>query len=685
MNFSTPAALLRHRALVATLAAAAILAACGGSKDSGGNGPAVGTSVSLTLMETTDLHQNILGYDYYKLAADPSVGFERTSTLIKQVRAANANTMLFDAGDIIQGTVLGDYQAIVSKVPCTDKLAIFKAMDSVGYDAGTIGNHEFNYCLAYLGQVTGRQFNVKNLPAVSAQSKCQGPAYPQVLANVVSTTDSKPIFDPYVILTRTMSATTPDGKTVTVPVRVGVIGFTPPLIMAWDKGNLDGNVTTNGLQETAAKYIPEMKAQGADIIVAISHGGPDSAAYSATMENGNLYLAQVPGIDVLLMGHMHQVFPNANSTVAAFNIAGVDKTQGTVSGVPAVMANFWGKNLGVVNLKLAYTANGWAVDKTATTTSTMSTQNADKTYVAADATIAPLVQAEHAGTIAYVQTPIGTTDYRMTTYFADVGDPTAIQIVNQAQAAYVKNYVAANLPQYKNLPVLSVSAPFKSGFGGGTDYTDVAGGPLAINNAADLYLYANTIQAVLVTGADIKAWLEFAAKRFNQIDPTATAPQPLVSSFPGYNFDVMDGDGAIKYEIDVTQPVGSRIRNLTYNGNAIDPAAQFIVATNNYRASGGGGFPGLNGSKTIYQSPDANRDVLIRYIKAAATLAKSTNGSDRSWHFTRVTTAGSVQFSSAPNLATLAAGDGIPGVTQVQADDGSNLGLARYQIDLSVQ
>ena len=685
MNFCTPATLPCHRALVATLAAAAILAACGGSKDSGGNGPAVGTSVSLTLMETTDLHQTILGYDYYKLAADPSVGFERTSTLIKQVRAANTNTMLFDAGDIIQGTVLGDYQAIVNKVPCTDKLAIFKAMDSVGYDAGTIGNHEFNYGLAYLGQVTGRQFNVKNLPAVSAQTKCQGPAYPQVLANVVSTTDSKPIFDPYVILTKTMSATTPDGKTVTVPVKVGVIGFTPPLIMAWDKGNLDGNVTTNGLQETAAKYIPEMKARGADIIVAISHGGPDGAAYSATMENGNLYLAQVPGIDVLLMGHMHQVFPNANSSVAAFNIAGVDKTAGTVSGVPAVMANFWGKNLGVVNLKLAYTAAGWAVDKTATTTATMSTQNADKTYVAADATIAPLVQTEHTGTIAYVKTPIGTSDYRMTTYFADVGAATAIQVVNQAQAAYVKDYVAANLPQYKTLPVLSVSAPFKSGFGGGTDYTDVASGPLAINNAADLYLYANTIQAVLVTGADIKAWLEFAAKRFNQIDPALTTPQSLVSTFPGYNFDVMDGDAAIRYEIDVTQPLGSRIKSLTYNGTAIDPAAQFIVATNNYRASGGGGFPGLNGSKTIYQSPDANRDVLIRYIKAAATLAKATNGSDRSWHFTRVTTAGPVQFSSAPNLATLAASDGIPGVTQVQADDGSNLGLARYQIDLSVQ
>ena len=154
---------------------------------------------------------------------------------------------------------------------------------------------------------------------------------------------------------------------------------------------------------------------------------------------------------------------------------------------------------------------------------------------------------------------------------------------------------------------------------------------------------------------------------------------------PGYNFDVLEGDGSIKYEIDVTQPFNSRIKNLTYNGTAIDPTAQFVVATNNYRASGGGGFPGLNGSKTIYASPDANRDVLIAYIKKAATLARTVNGNDRSWHFTRVTTAGPIQFTSAPGNAALAATDGILGVTQVQADDGSGKGLAVYQIDLSVQ
>jgi 2',3'-cyclic-nucleotide 2'-phosphodiesterase/3'-nucleotidase len=683
MNFFTPATGTRRRALVVSLAAASTLAACGGDKSAGGL--AAGTTVALAMMETTDLHQNILGYDYYKLAEDDSVGLERTSTLISQVRAANVNTMLFDAGDIIQGTVLGDYQALVSKLPCTDKLAIFKAMDAIVYDAGTIGNHEFNYGLGYLGQVTGHQFNVKGLAAPSAQPRCVGPAYPQVLANVVSTVDSKPIFDPYVIVTKNFVGTTPDGKTVTVPVKVGIIGFTPPTIMSWDKGNLDGNVTTTGLKETAEKYIPEMKSMGAEIIVAISHGGPDDAPYSPTMENGNLYLAQVPGIDVLMMGHMHQVFPNSASTVAGFNVTGVDKTAGTVQGVPAVMANFWGKNLGVVKLSLKYGDAGWAVDRNATVASTMSTQNPDKSWVAADPAIAPLVQAEHQGTITYVKTPIGSTDFRLSTYFADVGDTTAIQIVNQAQAAYVKDYVAANLPQYKSLPVLSVSAPFKSGFAGGSDYTDVASGNLAIFNAADLYLYANTLQAVVVTGADLKAWLETAATRFNRIDPALATEQSVVGSYPGYNFDVLDGDGTMKYEIDVTQPLGSRIRNFSYNGTAVDPAAQFVVATNNYRASGGGNFPGLNGSKTIYASPDANRDVLIAYVRKAVSLAKAINGNDRSWHFTRVTTAGPVTFTSAPGLAALAAADGIAGVTQLRADDGSGKGLAVYRIDLGVQ
>ncbi|KWI34721.1 bifunctional metallophosphatase/5'-nucleotidase [Burkholderia ubonensis] len=676
--------LLRHRApAAAALASLAFLAACNGD---GVNAPPssqapAGTKATLALLETTDLHTNVLSYDYFKLAADNSLGFERVSTLIAQARAQYPNTLLLDNGDTIQGTALADYQALVNPVGCDQTLAIYKVMNAAKFDGGGIGNHEFNYGLPYLSQVTGNTFDVDGMPA--QQKKCAGPAFPQVLANVISAKTNAPLFTPYTILTRTITATTPDGKTVSAPVKVGIIGFTPPAIMNWDKRWLDGKVYTTGLKEAAEKYIPEMRAKGADLIVAISHGGLDNSAYSPTMENGSWWLSTVPGIDAMLIGHSHQVFPDANSTVPQFNLPGVDKVKGTVNGVPTVMANYWGKHLGVIKLGLAFDGKTWSVDKSLTTVEARPIQNADKSYVAADPSVAAAIAAEHQTTINYVKTPIGSTDYRMTSYFADVGDPGAIQIVNEAQADYVKSYVQANLPQYASLPVLSVSAPFKSGFGGGNDFTDVAPGALAINNAADLYLYPNTVYAVKVSGVDVKNWLETAAKRFNRIDPTQASVQKLVSSFPGYNFDMFTS-ADLSYEIDVTQPVGSRIKNLTYKGAPIDPNGQFIVATNNYRASGGGNFPGLDGSKTIFASPDANRDVLIAFIKKRGAITRAADGAQRSWRFTKLASSvAHVQFASAPNRLADAAAAGLTGITQVAADDGSGKNLATYEIDLT--
>jgi 2',3'-cyclic-nucleotide 2'-phosphodiesterase/3'-nucleotidase len=667
---------LRFQLTLVALAALA-LNGCGGSDDT----PTVpeGTRTTFALLETTDLHSNIRSYDYFKLAEDKSIGFERVATLINKGRTEFPNNVLLDNGDTIQGTALSDYQAQVSPVACADTLAMYKVMNAIGYDGAGIGNHEFNYGLPYLNQVTGSKFNVDG---VTAGTACAGPKFPQVLANITSIKSGAPLFEPYRIITKTFSATQPDGTKVNVPVKIGIIGFTPPTILAWDKRWLDGKVKSEGLVETAQKYVPEMRAKGADIVVAISHGGLDNSTYAPDMENGNWHLSKVAGIDAMLIGHSHQIFPNATSTVPQFNLPGVDKTKGTVNGVPTVMANFWGKHLGVIKLELAYASGKWTVDTSKTTVEARATQNADKTYVDVDASVAAAVDAEHNATIAYVKTPIGSTDFRMNTYFADVGDVSAIQVVNQAQAQYVADYVAANLPQYKSLPVLSVSAPFKSGFGGGNDFTDVASGNVAINNAADLYLYPNTVYAVKVKGSDIQAWLETAAKRFNRIDPAVTTDQPLVSSFPGYNFDMFTSPD-LKYEIDVTQAVGSRIKNLTYKGAAIDPNAEFIVATNNYRASGGGSFPGLDGSKTIYASPDANRDALISYIKAAKNLSLASNGSARSWSFAKVATAGRVTFKSAANQLALATAAGLSNVSSINNDDGGGKGLADYAIDLS--
>ena len=671
---------IRNFVLLAPLSvtAALLLHGCGGNNDSAPT-VAEGTRTSLALLETTDLHTNTQSYDYFKLAEDKSFGFERVATLIKVARTESPNNVLLDNGDTIQGSALADYQAQANPIACSQVLAMYKVMNDAGYDGAGIGNHEFNYGLPYLNQVTGSQFNVEG---VAAASPCAGPKFPQVLANVISVKSGAPLFNPYQIISKTFSARKADGSATQVTLKIGIIGFTPPTILAWDKRWLDGKVTTRGVVETAQKYVPEMRAKGADLIVAISHGGLDNASYAPDMENGNWHLSKVPGIDAMLIGHSHQVFPNATSTVAQFNLPGVDKVKGTVNGVPTVMANFWGKHLGVVKLELAYSAGKWAVDTSKTTVEARSIQNADKTFVDADPGVAVAIKTEHEATIAYVRTPIGTTDFKMNTYFADVGDVSAIQIVNQAQAKYVADYVSANLPQYKSLPVLSVSAPFKSGFGGGNDYTDVAQGNVAINNAADLYLYPNTVYAVKVKGGDILAWLESAAKRFNQIDPAKSGDQSLVSTFPGYNFDVFTSPD-LSYEIDVTQPVGNRIKQLKYKGAAIDANAEFIVATNNYRASGGGGFPGLDGSKTIYASPDANRDVLINTIKSAKNLTLAANGSARSWRFTKTTTAGRIVFKSAPGKLPLAHAAGLSSVSSINDDDGSGARLADYAIDLS--
>ena len=676
--FSRPVS--RRIAAIGMLGLAASLAACGGSDGSNNN---AGATATLAVLETTDLHFNVRSYDYFKLAEDKSYGFERTATLVRAARKEFANTLLVDNGDTIQGTALADYEATISPIPCTQQLSMYKAMGALGFDAGTLGNHEFNYGLPFLNQVLGGGLDVEG---VDATKKCAGAGFPVVLANVVSNKTKKPLVQPYTLLERTLVAKATDGKEVKLPIKIGVIGFTTPGIMNWDKRYLEGKVSTEGAVEAATKYVPELRAKGADIVVALLHGGLDGAAYSPTMENPGLHLSKVAGIDAMVMGHQHGVFPDTAAT-PGFNLPGVDHKAGTVNSVPAVMASSWGKSLGVVQLALQWDGAKWTVNKSASKSELRNIQSKNaagaNVYVDADPAVAPLIESQHQAAIQYVKTPIGQTDFRMSTLFADVGDPGAIQIVNQAQQAYVAAYIQTNLPQYAQLPVLSVSAPFKSGFQGGADYTDVAVGPLAINNAADLYLYPNTVYAVKVNGGDIKNWLEAAAKRFNQIDPAKTGEQQLISSFPGYNFDMFTTPD-VQYEIDVTQPVGSRIKKLSYLGKPIDEAQEFVIATNNYRATSGKSFiDKLDGSGTIWASPDANRDVVIEYIRKNPAVTRAANGAAKSWRFAKAAVAGPVVFSSGAKALSVAQAASLANVSLVAEDDGSGKGTSKYAIDLS--
>lgn len=640
-----------------------------------------GAHATLAVLETTDIHANIASYDYYKLAADPSLGLERTATLIGQARRDYPDNLLFDDGDAIQGTALADYQALVRPPSCGEALGVYKAMNALRYDGGTMGNHEFNYGLGYLNQVTGSHFEVDGVDP--SAPRCAGPAFPMVLANVYSKKSHAPLFEPYRIIDKHVTATGPDGQPLSAVVRVGIIGFAPPGILAWDKRWLDGKVYTEGARETAQKYLPEMRAKGADLVVLLVHGGLDGSAYSPAMENPGYYLSQLPGVDALLLGHAHQLFPNAASRVVQFDLPGVDKARGFVNGVPTVMANLWGKHLGLIGLHLAFDGRRWVVEKDRTTVEARAIALPDQRYVEADAGVKALIAAEHAATIAYVKTPLGTTDFRMASYFADVGDVSAIEAVNQAQADYVARYVRTNLPQYAGLPVLSMASPFKSGAAGAGDYTDVKAGPVALNNAADLYLYPNALAAVKTDGAQLKAWLEFSARRFNTIDPAATAPQELVNpAHPSFNFDEITS-GEVRYEIDLAQPPGRRIRALSYRGAPVGDSQELIVATNSYRAGGGGNVPGLDGSRTVLAAPDANRDVLIAHIQALKQLTRAANGAARSWTFSKMKTAGPVVFHAPPGLIGLARAAGLDNVSLLREDDGTGKGFALYAVDLA--
>ena len=674
---------MRQPSRIAALAAALLLAGCASQPH-----PAQpraqalpdGPRADVAVLETTDLHSNLLSYDYYKQKADPTLGFERTVTLIRKAREEFTNSLLFDAGDTIQGSVLADYQAQVQKPGCGEELAVYRAMDAVGYDGGTIGNHEFNYGLPFLSQVTGTPMNVDG----GASRRCAGPHYPLVLANVNSVRDGKPVFQPWTIINRKIAAFTPDGSKLSVPLKIAIIGFTPPPIMQWDKQNLQGKVTVTGVVEAAQTYMPAIQAQHPDLVIAILHGGMNTSPYSAEMENGGWYLAGVPGIDVLLMGHEHTDFPGPRFE----HMQDVDDEHGFVRGVPAVMGGFFGKDLGVIRLAMVRQQGRWTIDKSKTFSQVrpicppvliagklaVSASNC----VPADPQISLVVGKTQQAAIDYVNTPIGQSAVRMSSYFADEGDMTALAPVNAAQIDYVRRELPAAHPELANVPVLAAAAAFRNGFGGPDDYTDVAPGPLSLRSAADLYFYPNTLSAVQLDGAGLKAWLEKSAERFNRIDPHADGEQQLINTkYPGFNFDQIQG--GVSYVIDVSKPIGQRIEQLRYRGKPVQPAQAFVVVTNNYRASGGGRFPGLDGKNIVLASPDGTREILAQWLKAHPTLGAS-DLPPAAWHFARLKTRGAVVFTSASDKQAVAETDGLHNVRQVR-DNGD--GTAVYAIDLS--
>ncbi len=573
-----------HRAvaLFALTSVAALGLAPAASAAPGGAKGSKDKTVNITVMGTSDLHGYIENWDYftnaeYTDAASNDIGLAKISSLVNSVREDRGaeSTLLIDNGDTIQGSPLTDYFANVEPVTETGEIhPMAAAMNAMNYDAVTLGNHEFNYGLDLLGTFE-EQIN-----------------FPLLGANVVDWETGENAFTPYVIRTVKLKGQK--------PIQVGILGLTTPGSAIWDKNNVEGELRFLDMVEQAEKYVPEMKAAGADVVVVSSHSGPSgTSSYGGgvPIENASTLIAeQVPGIDAILAGHEHQEIPERFVT-----------NRETGEQVLLTEPKNWGQRLSVMDFELTKVRGQWDVVSA-------NSELLNANTVPADPLISELVADQHQRTIDYVNTAIGTATETMSAAESRYRDTAVMDFVNKVQADAVDRALEGT--PNADLPVLSLVAPFNRA-------AVIPEGPVTIRDMAGLYVFPNTLFGVEMTGAQIKDYLEFSAKYFNQTAPGAPVdPATLTNAAgtPDYNYDMLSG---VSYDIDISKPVGQRITNLSYDGAPVDPAQRFAVATNNYRQSGGGNFPHIATAPVLVNQTTEIRQLLIDYLTAEGSIDPS--------------------------------------------------------------
>ena len=573
----------------------------------------VANQAHLRLLATTDLHANILAYDYYADRPSAGLGLAQAAPLITRLRDQAANALLFDNGDFLQGNPLADYVAFGRGPSPGGTHPVVAAMNTLGYDAGTLGNHDFNFGLEFLD----RALAGANFPVVSANVATQ---------QGQTARDDRTYLPPYVLLDRVLI----DGAGRSHTICIGVIGFVPPQIMTWDHRHLEGRVTARDILAAARDYVPQMKDQGADIIIALSHSGIGDDAEDRLLENASTPLAGIDGIDAVVAGHSHLVFPGDHHR----GLAGVDAEAGTLMGKPAVMASFGGTRVGVIDLMLNRADDTWrikafqsAAHRTATAKVGRPLADAGSAEAKAEAAVLRAVHSDHQATLSYIRRPIGHTDVPLVSYFAFAGIDAGLRVVAEAQRREVKRLLQDTA--HADLPLLSSVAPFRSGGRGGPGaYTDIPAGEIALRNVADLYIYGD-LRAVRVTGVELRGWLERSASIFAQITQGQEV-QPLMNPrIPGYLFDVIYG---VKYTIDPTQPP-----RFDANGRDVCPETRRIASV-----AGAGGrfwttmnfwlrptaiapaeaaFSGRRCRQCGAEREEAHRQVISQYIRDESPLA----------------------------------------------------------------
>lgn len=595
----------------------------------------VAAEVGLRILATTDLHMNILPYDYVADTPSPRQGFAHTARLIHQARAEAANTLLLDNGDFLHGSPVGD---VLAQTDDEGRLRgmhpIVAAMRTLDYDAVTLGNHDFDHGTAFLGEVM-----------------CRAP-FPVVCSNLtLNTAADRPAMafaTPFALLRRRLTA--PDRNVR--EICVGVLGFLPP-------GRLPGLADTDhevrDIVETARQMVPCLRAMGADLVIALAHSGIGAATHRPGMENAVVPLAGVAGIDAIIAGHDHGVFPDADSPPGW-----ADTGRGKIHGTPVVSPGFWGSHLGVVDLRLTGVGPGqWQVARSSAHVRTVAREG-DRPPTPAPA-IARSLRRAHAKTRDALRQPVGQSRRRLHSYFATLAPSPAVDVVQRASAWFARGALAGS--RFAGLPILASAAPFKcGGLAGPGHFIDIGAGPITRAALVELYPYPNTLCALILDGTALTDWLERAASVFNRASPGRTT-RLMRPDLPAY---AAEGVAGVDYRIDLGEPArfapDGRLSDASarrVRAVSMPPEAQAVLVTNSFRMERSVLYPGFAPEQIVIAPETPMRDVIAAWLKAEGPYDHAPWAT---WRLSAPDDA-QVEVLSAPGAAGMNDEPPLPGLT----------------------
>ncbi|MBB2485683.1 bifunctional 2',3'-cyclic-nucleotide 2'-phosphodiesterase/3'-nucleotidase [Mitsuaria sp. WAJ17] len=555
-------------------------------------------TLKLRLLETSDIHMNLLAYDYYQDQPSSTQGLSHTARLIAQARAEQPNHLLLDNGDLIQGSAMGD--VVAKQGLAAQAHPALQSLRLLGYDAANIGNHEFNFGLPFLKQAYANA------------------GFPVISSNLREARSGKPVFTPSVLLRRDFT----DEHGRPQRLRIGVLGLLPPQILQWDRQHLQGRVVAEDMVVAARREIRHLRAAGADLVIALAHTGYSAEPQPEGAENRAGDIARLPGLDALLLGHAHAEFPGP----AFARHAGADLALGRIHGVPAVMPGSWGSHLGVIDLRLEKQAGRWRVVDSRGSLRPLRDARSAQAPAEPDTALEALLQPAHQATLTLIRQTVAQAPRPLHSYFDLVQPSESLALVARAQRAYAREALRGT--RWQDLPLLSAAAPLRNGGRQGwSSYVDITPGPMSIKHVTELYPYPNTLKVLQLSGAEVREWLERSAAQFRQLQAGLDEAQALIDEAqPSFNYDVILG---LDYAIDLAQPARygtdgkrlpavstHRIGELRYRGQPVRDDQLFLLATNSYRAGGGGNFPAAGPERIVLDAAVENREALQRLLQS---------------------------------------------------------------------